>query len=94
MAPSLWPAKTSRYDWIKARSHDFQDALAKGPIDPWINNMIRDYFNTYHWSLPDDVEPSHGAVYAEPVDSKGKEDKNTIIKKKKEASVQGTQGVC
>jgi len=86
MAPSLWPAKTTRYDWIKARSHDFQDTLAKGQLESWCNNMIRDYFTAYHWSLPDDVEPSHDTVYAEPVDSKGEEEKNVTMKKKKEVT--------
>jgi hypothetical protein len=83
MAPRLWPAKTSRLAWIKERTDDFKEANAKGTVDAWCMNMVRDYFAKYHWSVPDDVEPMPDATYAKPIDAKGLEEKNVILDKKK-----------
>ncbi|KAF9513522.1 hypothetical protein BS47DRAFT_1393239 [Hydnum rufescens UP504] len=86
MAPHLWPAKTSCLKWIKERVDGYKEALAKGTVEPWCANMIHEYFSAYHWSIPDDVEPTPGATYTEPVNKEGLDDKNAILDKKKKES--------
>ncbi|KAF9504387.1 hypothetical protein BS47DRAFT_1368830 [Hydnum rufescens UP504] len=86
MAPHLWPAKTSCLKWIKEHVDGYKEALAKGTVEPWCANMIHEYFSAYHWSIPDDVEPTPGATYTEPVNKEGLDDKNAILDKKKKES--------
>jgi hypothetical protein len=92
MAPRLRPEKTSHLEWIKEHVDGYKEALAKGTVEPWCANMIHEYFSTYHWSIPDDVEPTPGATYTEPVNKEGLDDKNAIMDKKKKESV--SQIIC
>ena len=68
MAPRGWaPKGNSRHDWLHGRAADFHEALNLGIKDQWLTKTTREWFETYHWRLTDDVEPVAGAVYPNAV---------------------------
>jgi hypothetical protein len=84
MAPPGWTKSTSRHTFLTAHKQSYLDAHAGNALSPWLENLYREYFKVYHWSLDDYTEPTPGQVFQEPTDAHDVAKADQIKRKKKE----------
>ena len=48
---------------------DYMEAHRNSVLTQWLQNTTTEYFNAYHWSLPNNVEPDRKAAHPKPTTS-------------------------
>jgi hypothetical protein len=94
MPKKTWAALTSRKAFLDSYGEDFSKANGKKAKDDFFTKFYEDYFEKYHWSLDDKVEPAPGAVYNEPQTPAGLEAKEKVITEKKEVRTYLSSVLC
>jgi hypothetical protein len=58
MPPPSWAPKNSKqHKWLEAQRDDYLAAQDGGKIKEWLSDVLRRYFEAFHWSVPDSANP-------------------------------------
>jgi hypothetical protein len=58
MAVSSWAPKGSKcHKWLVDHKDNYIAACKKGNLKDWFCELLHLYFETFHWSIPDDTDP-------------------------------------
>ncbi|KAF9514025.1 hypothetical protein BS47DRAFT_1361988 [Hydnum rufescens UP504] len=87
MSPRGWATGMSRKSFLDKHGPEYQKAVESGSKSTFFIKLCHNYFEQYHWSLPDNVEPVEGATYEEPTTQDGIKEKGSRIKAKKEGII-------
>jgi hypothetical protein len=92
MAPRSW-AQGSRWDFLNSRGPKYILACKDQTKHQWLENLYHDWFEIYHVSLPDDVEPVPGTIYDELTDIEAMRDNEKMLTKKRRVCVIPTRDI-
>jgi hypothetical protein len=84
MSPRGWATGMSRKEFLDKRGPEYWKSCKNGSKSSFFTKLCHDYFEWYHWSLPDNIEPVEGATYEEPTTPDKIQQMGSQIKAKKE----------
>jgi len=58
MAITSWaPQGSKRWNWLQGYKEEYLAATDSSNLQEWLIHNLEKYFESFHWSIPDDADP-------------------------------------